>query len=156
MSSHPMSDLAAVADAIRANDRFLVVTHENPDGDALGSLLGLKRGLDRLGKDSVMFVGGETTIPQEYSFLELDEISRVVPDDAAGRVLLAVDCANESRMGSVQQVLDRVPLAVDVDHHHDNSRFGHVNLIVPDASSSGEIVRDILRELSVELTPQIA
>jgi phosphoesterase RecJ-like protein len=151
-----MSDLAAVADAIRRNDRFLVVTHENPDGDALGSLLALKLGLDRLGKHSAMYVGGDSAIPQEYSFLDLTQVGRELPPDAAERVLLAVDCANASRMGAAQELIGRAPLVVDIDHHHDNSRFGNVNLVVPDASSSGEIVRDVLRELGVELTPEIA
>jgi len=52
------SELGAVVDAIRANDRFLLVTHENPDGDALGSILSTKLALDTFGSDSVMFVGG--------------------------------------------------------------------------------------------------
>src|SRR5204863_4702328 len=54
------------------------------------------------------------------------------------------------------EVLGPVPLTIDVDHHHDNSRFGHVNLIVPDASSTGEVLRNVFRELEVRLTPEIA
>ena len=77
-------------------------------------------------------------------------------EDAAARVLLALDCANESRLGPDPEVLHSAPLVVNVDHHHDNSRFGAVNLVVADASSTGEIVRDLLRELGVELTPDIA
>ena len=72
------------------------------------------------------------------------------------RVLLAVDCANERRIGPDSEPLDRAKLVIDVDHHHDNSRFGAVNLVVPDASSTAEIVRDLMRELDVELTPEIA
>src|SRR5439155_17426025 len=52
--------------------------------------------------------------------------------------------------------LEYAPLVVDVDHHHDNTRFGRINLIVPEASSTGEIVRDLLAELGLELTPEIA
>ena len=74
------SELTAVADAIRANDRFLLVTHENPDGDALGSILAMKLALDALGKDAVMFVGGEMTLPPDYDFMPLDDLAR----DAAG------------------------------------------------------------------------
>ena len=59
--------------------------------------------------------------------------------------LLALDCANESRLGPDPEVLASAPLVVNVDHHHDNSRFGAVNLVVADASSTGEIVRDLLR-----------
>jgi bifunctional oligoribonuclease and PAP phosphatase NrnA len=156
MSQPPTTDLAAVAEAIRANDRFLLVTHENPDGDALGSILGAKLALDRLGKDSVMYLGGQTAPPAEYSFLALDEILRELPADATDRVLLALDCANANRMGAAAEILDRVPLSIDIDHHHDNSCFAEINHVVPDASSTGEIVRDLMRELGVTLTPAIA
>jgi len=150
------ADQQAVAAAIREHDRFLVTTHENPDGDALGSLLATKLALDALGKDVVMYLAGETPLPREYAWMPLDDLRRTVPDDAGQRVLLALDCANESRLGPDPEVLASAPLVVNVDHHHDNSRFGGVNLVVADASSTGEIVRDLLAELGVELTPEIA
>jgi phosphoesterase RecJ-like protein len=156
MSTPPTTDLAAVAEAVRAHDRFLLVTHENPDGDALGSILGMKLGLDRLGKDSAMYLGGDTDPPAEYDFLALDELRRDLPADAAERVLLALDCANAQRMGAAAEVLDRVTLSIDVDHHHDNTRFARINHVVADASSTGEIVRDLLRELDVPLDAEIA
>jgi phosphoesterase RecJ-like protein len=150
------SELTAVADAIRSHDRFLLVTHENPDGDALGSILGTKLALDALGKDSVMYLSGELELPDEYSFMGLDELRRDLPADAAERIVLALDCANASRTGLDEGFLDGAPLVLDIDHHHDNTRFGRTNLIVPDASSTGEIVRDLLSELGITLTPQIA
>src|SRR5436190_6368824 len=149
------SELTAVADAIRGHERFVVTTHENPDGDALGSLLAMKLTLDQLGKDSVMVLHGDAPLPGEYAFMPLTELRRRWPDDVSERVLLAVDCANESRIAD-PEVLGRVPLSVDIDHHHDNTRFGRINLIVADASSTGEVLRDLLRELDVELTPEIA
>src|SRR3954466_15758012 len=149
------SELAAVADAIRGHERFVLTTHENPDGDALGSLLALKLALDQLGKDGVMVLVGDAPLPGEYAFMSLSELRRRWPDDVAERVLLAVDCANESRIAD-PEVLGRVPLSVDIDHHHDNTRFGQTNLIVADASSTGEVLRDVFRELDVELTPEIA
>jgi bifunctional oligoribonuclease and PAP phosphatase NrnA len=156
MSTPPTTDLAAVAEAIRAHERFLLVTHENPDGDALGSILGMKVGLDRVGKDSVMYLGGDTDPPTEYDFLPLDELRRDLPADAAERVLLALDCANAKRMGAAAGLLDRVPMSIDVDHHHDNTRFARINHVVADASSTGEIVRDLLRELDIPLDAEIA
>jgi phosphoesterase RecJ-like protein len=151
-----MSDLRAVADALREHDRFLLVTHENPDGDALGSILGMKLVLDRLGKDSAMYLSGKAPLPAEYRFMELDELQRELPGDAAERVLFALDCANESRLGEGQAALESAAVVINVDHHHDNTRFGKVNLVVADASSTGEIVRDLTAELGVELTPEIA
>src|SRR6478752_8031720 len=149
------SDLAAVADAIRDHDRFVITTHENPDGDALGSLLASKLALEQLGKDTVMVLHGDAPLPNEYAFMQLGDLQRRWPDDVSERVLLAVDCANESRIAD-PEVLGRVPLSIDVDHHHDNTRFGRINLIVADASSTGEVLRDLFRELNVELTPDIA
>src|SRR5262249_56448528 len=68
------SELDLVAEEIRSGDRFLLTTHENPDGDALGSLLAMQRVLEALGKDSVMFLAAkEFPLPVEYRFLPLDE-----------------------------------------------------------------------------------
>jgi phosphoesterase RecJ-like protein len=150
------TDLDAVVAALREHERFLVVSHENPDGDALGSMLGMALALRALGKDVVMYLGGEAPLPAEYGFLPLDEVAREGPADMGERVLLAVDCANERRLGPDRSVLERAALVIDVDHHHDNNRFGKLNLIVADASSTAEIVRDLIRELGVSLTPEMA
>ncbi len=148
-------DLQAVAEALRAHDRFVLTTHENPDGDALGSLLALNLALKGLGKDVVMAMPTPAPRPAEYAFMDLSEVLHAWPDDVSERVFVAVDCANESRIAD-PEVLGRVPLIIDIDHHHDNSRFGQINLIVADASSTGEVLRDVFRELDVKLTPEIA
>ena len=72
MSSPETNDLAAVVEALRSHDRFLVTTHENPDGDALGSLLAAKLGLAQLGKDAVMTLHGDAPLPGEYAFMALE------------------------------------------------------------------------------------
>ena len=151
------NDLGAAAQAIRGHDRFLITTHENPDGDALGSILAAKLALEALGKDAIMYLYGQVPLPAEYGFMHLDELRRELPEDSSERVLLALDCANESRLGrDYEELLANAPLVVDIDHHHDNTRFGSVNVIIGDASSTGEIMRDLLRLLDVELTPEIA
>jgi phosphoesterase RecJ-like protein len=149
------TDLKAIADALRHHDRFLVVTHENPDGDALGSVLASAIALRQCGKDPVMYLPGRTPLPSEYGFMPLDGLVREAPDDAAERVLFAVDCAKEERIGD-EAAVSRAPLVLNVDHHHDNTRFGDLNLIVADASSTGEVLRDVFAELDVELTPELA
>jgi phosphoesterase RecJ-like protein len=149
------TDLKAITDALQRHDRFLVVTHENPDGDALGSLLALTLVLRQLGKDAVMYLPGRTPLPREYAFMPLENVVREAPADAAERVLVAVDCAKEDRIGD-EDALAQAPLVLDIDHHHDNTRFGDLNLIVADASSTGEVLRDVFAELRVELTPELA
>ena len=149
-------DLQAVTDALRVQDRFLVTTHENPDGDALGSLLAMTLALRKLDKDAVMYLFGEVPIPNEYEFMQFAGLVRGSNPDTSDRVVIAVDCANERRLGPESGLLENAALVIDIDHHHDNSRFGKPNLIVGDASSTGEILRDVFRELGVELTPDIA
>jgi phosphoesterase RecJ-like protein len=149
------ADLDATADALRRHDRFLVVTHENPDGDALGSLLAATIMLRALGKDATMYLAGDTPLPREYGFMNLDGLVRTPPADARERVLVAVDCAKAERIGD-PDAAPRAHFVVNIDHHHDNTRFGDVNLIVADASSTGEVLRDVMRELGVELTPELA
>ncbi|HEX7526455.1 MAG TPA: DHH family phosphoesterase, partial [Gaiellaceae bacterium] len=150
------TDLQAVAETLRAHDRFLVVTHENPDGDALGSLVATTVALRQLGKDVEMFLSGSSAIPQEYGFMRLDGVLRELPADVGERVLVAVDCAKADRIGPDPGPVEQTKLVIDIDHHHDNTRFGAVNLIVSDASSTGEVLRDVFAELGVKITPEIA
>jgi phosphoesterase RecJ-like protein len=150
------AELEAVAETIRANDRFIVAAHENPDGDALGSMLATALGVRSLGKDAVMYLTGTAPMPAEYRFLDLDGLIRTLPADLPERVLLAVDCANARRIGEERDAVDGARTVVNIDHHHDNDRFGEVNLIDDHASSTAEIVRDLLRLLEIPLTPEIA
>jgi phosphoesterase RecJ-like protein len=88
--------------------------------------------------------------------MALEQLRRELPEDAAARVILALDSATAPRTRIPPDLLESAPLVVDVDHHHDNTHFGAINLVVPEASSTGEIVRDLLRELDVSLTAEIA
>jgi phosphoesterase RecJ-like protein len=158
-----MSELAAVVrdarnevlGAIRAGDRFLIVTHEHPDGDALGSLIAMQSLLSTLGKDSVMVIAPDDfPLPREYRFLSLDGLATSPPSDLPLRTVMFLDCGN----------LDRNPLAplhgvdtlVNIDHHHDNTRFGSINYVVEEASCTAEIVWDLFSACGVELTTEVA
>src|SRR5947208_5973551 len=138
------TDLKAIGGALRAHDRFLVSTHENPDGDALGSLLATTLALRALGKDAVMYISAGPPLPREYAFMQLDGLRRDLPADLEQRVLVAVDCAKADRIGPDPEPVERASLVLDIDHHHDNTRFGDLNLIVADASSTGEVLRDVI------------
>ena len=153
----PPSDMDAVVDALRAAEHVVVTSHDNPDGDALGSLLATHVALVSLGKDSVMVLGGEQPLPGEYGFLRLAEhgLLRAAPADAAERVLVAVDCAQESRIVE-PTLLGSSTTTLNIDHHHDNTRFGDVDLVVEDASSTAEVLADVFDGLGVTRTPEIA
>ncbi|HET9242657.1 MAG TPA: bifunctional oligoribonuclease/PAP phosphatase NrnA [Gaiella sp.] len=151
------SDREAVVTALREHDRFVVTSHDNPDGDALGSLLATHLALVQLGKDSVMVLGGPAPLPPEYRFLGLEGhgLLRNAPDDSAERVLVAVDCAQASRIVEPRLVASAA-LTVNIDHHHDNTRFGDVNLVVEQASSTAEVLADVFHDLGVRITPETA
>jgi phosphoesterase RecJ-like protein len=153
----PSSDIDAVVEALRTGNRFVVTSHDNPDGDALGSLLAMHLALVSLGKDSVMVLGGEQPLPGEFGFLRLEEqgLLRAAPDDVSDRVLVAVDCAQESRIVE-PTLLGSSTTTLNIDHHHDNTRFGDVDLVVEDASSTAEVLADVFDGLGVTRTPEIA
>ncbi|MDX6652455.1 MAG: bifunctional oligoribonuclease and phosphatase NrnA [Solirubrobacterales bacterium] len=150
------SDLDLVVDEIRGGDRFLLTTHEHPDGDALGSLLGMHHLLTQLGKDSVMFLAAkEFPLPIEYRFLALTEVFHEAPADVADRTLVFLDCGN----------IDRVPVdwlqrdgarVLNIDHHHDNTRFGTINVVDVEAACTAEIVYELAQRLGAEVTAEIA
>jgi bifunctional oligoribonuclease and PAP phosphatase NrnA len=146
-----------VVSELRAADKLLLTTHENPDGDALGSLLAMHFILTQLGKDSVMYMSpDEFPLPWEYRGLPLDEgVVMTPPRDVAERTIVFLDCGNIDRM-PVDFLQAEGLHILNIDHHHDNTRFGTVNLVAPEASCTAEIVWRIAKELGAEITPGIA
>ena len=150
------TDLEGVLAALTSNDRFLVVTHENPDGDALGSMLASPRAARaRQGRRHVPLrrraAARRVRLPPARA--TSDASCRTTSRSACCSPL---DCANERRHRPRTRRSSSAPIVVNVDHHHDNTRFGDINLIVDDASSTAEIVRDVLRGSTCTLTPEIA
>jgi phosphoesterase RecJ-like protein len=152
-----MSDRAAIIERLRSDDKFLLTTHENPDGDALGSLVGMNTILQALGKDTVMFMReSEFPLPYEYRYLLADDQAiHFEPGDLAERTVVFLDCGSFERM-DVEFLRDDGLSLINIDHHQDNTRFGKLNLVVGEASSTAEIVYSILKELEVPLTPFLA
>jgi phosphoesterase RecJ-like protein len=150
------SSRAQVIGEIRSAQRFVLATHEHPDGDALGSLAGMQLVLDALGKDAVSFMSpSEFPLPYEYRFLELPHMVSEPPDDLDDRTIVFLDCGNIDRNPADAFKADGAHI-LNIDHHHDNTRFGTVNHVVPEASCTAEIVWDLAKGLEVELTQPIA
>ena len=150
------TDLETVAAELRNRDRFLLTAHEGPDGDALGSLLGMHQLLRMLGKDSVMILAAkEFPLPVEYRFLPLEEVFHEPPADMADRTVVFLDCGNIDRM-PVDFLTEGGNTVINIDHHHDNTRFGDYNLVQVGASSTAEIVYDLAVLLGVRLTSEMA
>jgi phosphoesterase RecJ-like protein len=152
----PTTSREATLREIRDNDRFILVTHEHPDGDALGSLVAMHEILTALGKDSVMFVAAEEfPLPYEYRFFVFDGLVSQAPPDLDQRTVIFLDCGNIDRNPLDAVKGDDVRI-LNIDHHHDNTRFGTVDHVVEEASCTAEIVWDLMRELEVTPTSTIA
>ena len=145
-----------VVEELRRADKLFLTTHENPDGDALGSLLGMHLILEQVGKDSVMYMSpAEFPLPHEYQSMDFEGLLGAPPEDIGERVVVFLDCGNIERM-PVDFLKRKGIHILNIDHHHDNTRFGTVNFVAPSASCTAEIVMAIARELGAALTPSIA
>ena len=149
------SSRAQLLEAIRESDRFLLTTHERPDGDAVGSLAAMQLVLTALGKDSLAFVAeDEFPLPYEYRFIRLEGLVTEPPEDLCRRVLVFLDCGNIDRT-SADQLKHEDHRILNIDHHHDNTRFGTINWVDGGASCTAEMVWDLMEDLGVTLTPAI-
>ncbi|MHB8692428.1 MAG: DHH family phosphoesterase [Solirubrobacteraceae bacterium] len=154
------ADRDAVLAELREAEKLICVTHENPDGDALGSLIAMQQILRALGKSSVMFIAAaEFPLPHEYAFMPLPGLISAPPDDLDERTIVFLDCGNLDR-NPADALKNRTAgghgLILNIDHHHDNTRFGTVNHVVPEASCTAEIVWDLMHALDVAPTRAIA
>jgi phosphoesterase RecJ-like protein len=133
----------------------VLATHENMDGDALGSLIAMQGVLAALGKDACMFIAAsEFPLPYEYRFFKLERMVQKVPVDVEQRTVIFLDCGNIDR-NSAERLRDGAHV-LNIDHHHDNTCFGTLDHVVPCASSTAEIVWDLMTGLGVTPTPAIA
>jgi phosphoesterase RecJ-like protein len=143
-------------DELRGAQRFLLATHENPDGDALGSLAGMQLVLAGLGKDAVAYMApDEFPLPYEYRFIQIENLVTEPPADLEERTIVFLDCGNIDRNPADSLKREGAHI-LNVDHHHDNTQFGTVNLVVPEASCTAEVIWDLTKDLGAELTRPIA
>ena len=138
---------------LNGGQRFLVTTHVDPDGDAVGSAFALSFALARLGKEPVVFL--KDKIPYRYRFLPhpaglVHELPKGVFD-----AVMVVDCGDLLRVGE-GHALKEMGYLVNIDHHDKNEAFGRLNIVDERASSAAEIVYQILKYLDVQIDFNIA
>ncbi len=140
---------------LREDESFVLVTHEHPDGDALGSLVGMHGLLEALGKRSEMFISPrDLPLPREYRKLPLEDLIEAPPADIAQRTVIFLDCGNIDRIAAEE--LRGGAHLLNIDHHHDNTGFGTLNLVEPTASCTAQIVWELMSALGVKPGPEVA
>jgi phosphoesterase RecJ-like protein len=140
---------------LQGHRKFLLTTHEKPDGDAVGSLAAMQGVLAAMGKDALSFLAAdELPLPYEYRFIEIGGLVTEPPEDLDERVLVFLDCGNIDRTPA--DVLRREGAhIVNIDHHHDNTRFGTIDHVDPKSSCTAEMVWDLMHGLGVEPSQEI-
>ncbi len=140
----------AIADIIENSGSFLITSHIDPDGDAVGSALSICSILKRLGKNSKVVL--EDRIPAAFTFLEGS--SEVITSNVdPAEVAVVVDASSLDRLGWVEDLVRKCRVIINIDHHGSNDNFGHYNLVVRDAGACGEIIYRLVQEMGAEPTP---
>ncbi len=147
--------LAAIADAIKRKNSFLIVGHGNPDGDSLGSMCALGIGLAQIGKQITML--STDGVPDQYAFLPgAEQIVRSLPEGASCDVAITVDCDGLERVGDAIDAVRSCGLLIDIDHHTGVERATELALVDPNWASTGEGVVSVLHAIGVCITTDIA
>ena len=145
----------AIARELRDNKRFLLTTHVNPDGDAIGSLGALALVLEGLGKQVTAYCQDE--IPGFLRFLPYSErIVREIPGPSRFDLAVVLDCGELDRIGSAAGVLHQVERIIHIDHHASSDDFGQLNLVRPQCSSTAEILYEIFQAIPASLSLEAA
>lgn len=152
----PEDGYARIVEAIRENSSFLISSHVQPDGDAIGCALALGLVLKQMGKEACVKFPGSIPVPHPYEFLSGGEM--VVTDDSCPvcDAFVAMECPSLDRLGDVEPVAKEAAVLLNIDHHLDNDMFGTANLVERDASACATILYKLFEIMGVTITPEVA
>jgi len=149
-------NFAGLLDIFNKKESFYLVSHYLPDGDSIGSLIALAKTLLNSGKIINVFCRDQ--VPAKYTFLDDPPlISSIFNEEVAeGNILIVLDCSDTSRTGISVEQLNKFEVIINIDHHITNEYFGHINLVYPEASATGEIIYELIGRGNLYLDPKIA
>lgn len=151
-----MNSVEQLAQEIKQRDHFILLSHTMPDGDSIGSLLGLYQGLRAMGKEVLMFL--QDPVPAIYSYLQgSDQVLSPGQVNVPVDNVIFLDCADEERAGQdALHVLTNRNFTMNIDHHQSNTLFGDINYIKPQAAATAELVYQLMKTLQVKIDPPLA
>jgi bifunctional oligoribonuclease and PAP phosphatase NrnA len=153
MKTHPKI-IDRILEGIRENKTFCIVGHIRPDGDCVGSQLGLALALRAEGKK--VAVWNEDEMPDKYAFLDLDGLLQKPKAGQKFDCVIATDCASFERLGSVGPCVSERKLFINIDHHASNTRYADLNWVSPREPSTGELIFRLLKCAKWPITKQIS
>jgi phosphoesterase RecJ-like protein len=143
-----------ILDAVRESKNFCVVGHIRPDGDCVGSQLGLALALQNEGKK--VFCWNEDSIPQKYKFLDDKEMFQKPKRGLKFDCVIATDCASFERLGRAGKCVMHRKILINIDHHESNTRYGDINWVSAREPSCGELIYRLLKVARWSITRPIA
>ncbi len=147
--------LTRISEIIADCRNFLITSHVRPDGDAIGSELALYLALRGLGKKVSVY--NQDGVPETYRFLPgAGAVSRDFGRTDDYDALFVLDCSDLDRIGKSSEKLTAIKYVISIDHHITNGDFSDICILDPRASSTGELVYKLIRELRADVTPEIA
>lgn len=151
-----MDAITKVAEVLNRAKSVWIASHMVPDGDCIGSTIALALGL-KSREQEVIAINGDP-VPETYRFLKGSDLIKLpsslnkIPD-----VVVLVDCTDLDRAGEeIKKKLETTRCIINIDHHVSNSYFGHINYVKEEASATGQLVSDLIKEMRIKITPEIA
>ena len=140
-----------ILDKIKTSDKILLLTHENPDGDAIGSVMGLYHALKDMKKDVTCVV---PEFPETFLFLdEIDEIKK--ESNESYDLAIVLDCSSLVRIGQTNNEVDKCKEIIVIDHHISNTKFGSINYVDENASSCCQVLYYLFKDWKITMTNEI-
>lgn len=154
MNNSPEID--QILKVMKEKHRFLITSHKDPDGDSIGSQLGLYLALTENGKEAVIVNQGG--LPEKYLFIDAGKIIRFSPEPLPfiPEVVFILECPSRDRIGFVEQLIPDSAVVINIDHHPDNKNYGAIKYIDPTSCAVGELLYFILKRGGYAITPVLA
>jgi phosphoesterase RecJ-like protein len=143
-----------ILDEIRASETICVVGHIRPDGDCVGSQLGLAMALKNQGKKVVCW--NQDLMPKKLAFLDTEKLFSQPKNGSGFDCVIATDCASFERLGTLGEFINKRRIFINIDHHQSNTRYADINWIAARAPSTGELIYRLLACANWAITPEIA
>lgn len=146
---------AEIAEVLRSRQRFVVISHARPDGDALGCTLAMTLALRELGKEVTSW--NEDGVPEKFGYLSRSELVSKPPSEPQRfEVAIVLDNAVEGRAGKAREAIAHADVWINIDHHHTNERYGDLVYVDAMAPAAAQVLFELFRASDLPLTREIA
>ncbi|KAB2659831.1 MAG: bifunctional oligoribonuclease/PAP phosphatase NrnA [Verrucomicrobia bacterium] len=153
MKNHPKI-LDKIIEAVEVSETICVVGHMRPDGDCIGSQLGLTLALKNQGKDVTCW--NQDSVPDKLAFLDTQKLVQKPKKDRQFDLVIATDAASFERLGTTGERIAERKLFINIDHHTSNTRYADINWISPREPSTGELIFRLLKAANWPITAAIS